>query len=213
MKRWLFLFVSVGIMMLCTTAGADPLKVYILAGQSNMVGMASASTLEHIKMTPDSASYYADVFDADGKPVVMDQVYISYGTTGDGELDHGKLGPEQQPVRQDAVPAPLRRSGRPRHVPAERARGFGQAVISADIHTDRCDAADHTGREPVDRRGIAGLAHHARPRRRAGRCLARDLVAPVLHRSAALCALRYAVRLRGHGRDDLWGVQCPAAAI
>ena len=94
MKRWLFLFVSVGIMMLCTTAGAEPLKVYILAGQSNMVGMATASTLEHIKMTPDTAAYYADVFDADGKPVVLDDVYINYGVSEEGELDHGKLGPE-----------------------------------------------------------------------------------------------------------------------
>jgi hypothetical protein len=94
MKRWLFLLVSVGIMMLGTNSGAEPLKVYILAGQSNMVGMAGANTLEHIKMTPDTAYYYADVFDADGKPVVLSDVYISYGTTSEGELDHGKLGPE-----------------------------------------------------------------------------------------------------------------------
>jgi hypothetical protein len=56
----LFFFASIAV--------ARPLKVYILAGQSNMVGMNNASTLEHIKMLPDSViREYADVFDADGK--------------------------------------------------------------------------------------------------------------------------------------------------
>jgi hypothetical protein len=32
-----------------------PLKVYLLAGQSNMTGMVSKGTLEHLKMFPDTA--------------------------------------------------------------------------------------------------------------------------------------------------------------
>jgi len=57
--------------------GKRPLKVFILAGQSNMVGMASSSTLEHIKMFPDTSKEFEDLFDKDGKPVVLDDVYVS----------------------------------------------------------------------------------------------------------------------------------------
>ncbi len=54
-----------------------PLKVYILAGQSNMTGMVASSTLEHIKMFPDTAKEFADLFDKDGKPVILDDGYVS----------------------------------------------------------------------------------------------------------------------------------------
>lgn len=64
-----------------------PLKVYILAGQSNMVGMASATTLEHIKLLPDSANEFKDMFDKDGKPVVIDDVWVAFGER------NGKLAP------------------------------------------------------------------------------------------------------------------------
>lgn len=85
------------LMSVLTASGfavAEPLKVYILAGQSNMVGMASAKTLDHIKMTPGSALTYADIFDENGDPVVLDEVYIYSTATSNGEAEHGKLGPE-----------------------------------------------------------------------------------------------------------------------
>jgi len=66
-----------------------PLKVYILAGQSNMTGMVSSATLEHIKMFPDTAKEFADLFDKDGKPVIHDAVYVSQWN----EKDSGKLAP------------------------------------------------------------------------------------------------------------------------
>lgn len=53
------------------------LKVYLLAGQSNATGIVKNSTLEHIKMFPDSAKEFADLFDANGKPVELDQVQVS----------------------------------------------------------------------------------------------------------------------------------------
>ena len=56
---------------------AKPLKVYLLAGQSNATGIVKTSTLEHIKMFPDSAKEFADLFDANGKPVELDQVQVS----------------------------------------------------------------------------------------------------------------------------------------
>ncbi|MFY7877707.1 MAG: hypothetical protein ACOVQM_19785, partial [Pirellula sp.] len=56
---------------------AKPLKVFVFAGQSNMTGMARTRTLEHIKMSPETAREYADLFDKDGKPVALDSVYVS----------------------------------------------------------------------------------------------------------------------------------------
>lgn len=56
---------------------ARPLKIYILAGQSNMTGMVKNSTLEHIKMSPASAKEFADMFDAKGNPVELDLVQVS----------------------------------------------------------------------------------------------------------------------------------------
>ena len=63
------------------------LKVDILAGQSNMTGMISSKTLEHIKMFPDTARVFADLFDEIGEPLVLDDVYVSQWKEKDG----GKL--------------------------------------------------------------------------------------------------------------------------
>ena len=54
-----------------------PLKVYIMAGQSNMTGMVKTNTLAHIKMFPESAKEFEDLFNKDGSPVVLDDVYVS----------------------------------------------------------------------------------------------------------------------------------------
>ena len=54
-----------------------PMKVFVLAGQSNMTGMARTRTLEHIKMFPETREKFADLFDKDGKPVGLDEVYVS----------------------------------------------------------------------------------------------------------------------------------------
>ena len=56
---------------------AKPLKVYLLAGQSNATGIVKNSTLEHIKMFPDTAKEFADLFDANGNPVELDKVQVS----------------------------------------------------------------------------------------------------------------------------------------
>jgi hypothetical protein len=56
---------------------SKPMKVFVFAGQSNMTGMARTRTLEHLKMSPETARKYADVFDKDGKPVTLDSVYVS----------------------------------------------------------------------------------------------------------------------------------------
>lgn len=70
-------------------AQGKPLKVYLLAGQSNMTGMVSSGTLEHLKMFPDTAKEFAALFDKDGKPVVLDDVYVSQWKG----KENGKLAP------------------------------------------------------------------------------------------------------------------------
>lgn len=69
-----------------------PLKVYILAGQSNMTGMVKASTFEHIKMDPETAKDFEALFDENGDPVVLDEVYVSCWPKGDNEAK-GPLAP------------------------------------------------------------------------------------------------------------------------
>ncbi|MHC4248246.1 MAG: sialate O-acetylesterase [Planctomycetota bacterium] len=70
-------------------AAAKPLKVYILAGQSNMEGHARISTFDYIGLDPATAPILEEMRGADGKPRVCDDVWISY-RTGDGE-GFGKL--------------------------------------------------------------------------------------------------------------------------
>jgi hypothetical protein len=67
-----------------------PLKVFIFAGQSNMTGMARTRTLEHLKMSPETAKEYADVFDKDGNPTTLDAVYVSQWMDKEG----GRLEPK-----------------------------------------------------------------------------------------------------------------------
>ena len=86
---------------------AAPLKVFILAGQSNMQGHAKISTFEHIGMDPATKPLLDAMTDTDGKPRVCERVWISsIGCVGDdtteqtGRLTAGfgatkeKIGPE-----------------------------------------------------------------------------------------------------------------------
>ncbi|RYD28909.1 MAG: hypothetical protein EOP86_22405 [Verrucomicrobiaceae bacterium] len=94
-------------------APAKPLKVFILAGQSNMEGHAEIRTFDYIGDDPATAPLLRQMRGADGKPAVCRQVWISYLTgigeengEGFGKLtagygsrdnpaeDGGKIGPE-----------------------------------------------------------------------------------------------------------------------
>jgi Carbohydrate esterase, sialic acid-specific acetylesterase len=57
-----------------------PLKVYILAGQSNMQGKAQPSTLPSMAKDPETKALYDKIVDADGKPRVQKNVILSYLT-------------------------------------------------------------------------------------------------------------------------------------
>jgi len=59
---------------------AKPLKVYILAGQSNMEGPANIGTFDYIGDDSATAPMLKMMRGADGKPAVCDGVWISYLT-------------------------------------------------------------------------------------------------------------------------------------
>jgi alpha-galactosidase len=72
---------------------AKPLKVFILAGQSNMEGPAGISTFDYIGDDPATAPMLKMMRGADGKPAVCDGAWISY-LTGANEKNfelNGKL--------------------------------------------------------------------------------------------------------------------------
>jgi len=66
--------------MVSSQAVAKPLKVFILAGQSNMEGPANIKTIDYIGDDPATTPMYKEMVGADGKPVVCDHAWISYLT-------------------------------------------------------------------------------------------------------------------------------------
>lgn len=72
-----------------TAPAADkPLKVFILAGQSNMQGHASISTFGSMAGDPKTAPLLKEMWNSDGQPKVCDRVWItSVGCLGDAYTD------------------------------------------------------------------------------------------------------------------------------
>jgi len=79
MKPTIFL-AAVLIFALSPYALAKPLKVFILAGQSNMEGHAAISTFDYIGKDPLTAPLLKEMRKLDGSPRVCDQVWMSYLT-------------------------------------------------------------------------------------------------------------------------------------
>lgn len=101
---------------MAATAAQRPLKVFILAGQSNMEGHARVETFDYIGDDPATLPLLKMMRGADGKPTVCENVWMSYLTghydgsangEGTGKLtagfgargdkptkDGGKIGPE-----------------------------------------------------------------------------------------------------------------------
>ena len=85
MKASIFIIFSV-----CSLAWADgPLKVFILAGQSNMEGHARIETFDFIGDDPASAPLLEEMRDADGQPRVAENAWISYFTGRGDENGEG----------------------------------------------------------------------------------------------------------------------------
>ncbi len=66
--------------VLAPFSGAAPLKVYILAGQSNMEGHAKLSSFDHIGMDPKTSPILEEMRGEDGESAVLDDVWITYRT-------------------------------------------------------------------------------------------------------------------------------------
>src|SRR5947209_1176955 len=74
-------------------AAARPLKVFILAGQSNMQGHANLSTIDSMADDPKTAPVLKEMRNADGTPHVCRKVWISsIGCAGDDTTEQkGKV--------------------------------------------------------------------------------------------------------------------------
>lgn len=66
-------------------ADSRPLKVFVLAGQSNMEGPASIETFDYIGDDPATAPLLKMMRGPDGKPTVCDGAWISYLTGAENE--------------------------------------------------------------------------------------------------------------------------------
>ena len=84
-------------------ASGQPLKVYVLVGQSNMQGHAHVRTLEHLGMAPETIPLLREIRGEDGVDRVHRDIWISSLSTGGekhGQLttgygaDENKIGPE-----------------------------------------------------------------------------------------------------------------------
>lgn len=78
---------------IASPAAAKPLKVFILAGQSNMQGHVNVSTFDSLADDPKTAPLLKEMRHADGTPRLCRQVWISsIGCAGDDTTEqHGKL--------------------------------------------------------------------------------------------------------------------------
>ena len=72
-----------------TKPSKGKLKVFILAGQSNMEGHAKIETFDYLGDDPATAPLLKMMRGADGKPTVCDNVWISYFTGMDENNGEG----------------------------------------------------------------------------------------------------------------------------
>ena len=80
-RRWIFLAALAFPLLACAQSKPVPaigkLKVFILAGQSNMQGHAEIGTFDYIGDAPVTAPILKEMRDASGKPRVCDTVWIT----------------------------------------------------------------------------------------------------------------------------------------
>lgn len=104
--RFLIVVVAFGLWSNFAAADQKPLKVFILAGQSNMQGHAHVRTFEAMGLAPKMTPILEEMQDANGNPRVCENVWISSIGSADeeqvGKLTAGfgakargpKIGPE-----------------------------------------------------------------------------------------------------------------------
>lgn len=84
--------IAVTLLAACVSFNAEskPLKVFILAGQSNMQGHAKVATFDHLAMDPKTAPMLKEMRASNGKPLVCEDVWISAFGVAEEE-QHGRL--------------------------------------------------------------------------------------------------------------------------
>ncbi len=88
MTRYTISFALLAAITLAASAADKPLKVYILAGQSNMQGHAQVRTFDSLADDPKTAPLLKEMRGPDGKPKVCEKVWItSVGCQGDAYSD------------------------------------------------------------------------------------------------------------------------------
>lgn len=88
MNKLKALFVTATLMAVSIGYAARPIKVFILAGQSNMQGHAHVSTIPSMADDPKTANLLKQMQNPDGTYKVCDRVWISsVGCAGDGYAD------------------------------------------------------------------------------------------------------------------------------
>jgi len=111
--RTLAIVLTWAMLSLPVLAAGKPIKVFILAGQSNMEGHAKVETFDYIGDDPVTAPLLKKMRNAEGRPHVCDGAWISYytgrgekngegagklttgyGSRPDPSADGGKIGPE-----------------------------------------------------------------------------------------------------------------------
>ena len=112
MKRLLVVLMVLSFHERLAAAADGPLKVFVLAGQSNMEGHARIETFDFIGDDPTTAPLLAEMRDSSGHPRTCDHVWISY-LTGDGDdmaEAFGRLtagyGARQVPAKSDGKIGP-----------------------------------------------------------------------------------------------------------
>ena len=90
--------------VLSLSAAAKPLKVYILAGQSNMEGHAQTKTFPAVAKDPKSAHLHKKMVGTDGEALVHDGVHIAYAY---GDFGGNPVGRKSGPGAPRAAGAPV----------------------------------------------------------------------------------------------------------
>lgn len=83
--KHIFTFFAAILLTVSASAAEKPIKVFILAGQSNMEGHAEIATFDYIGDDPATAPLLKKMRGSDGEPVVCADAWISYLTEADDQ--------------------------------------------------------------------------------------------------------------------------------
>ena len=85
----LFAFVTIMLLTVSHSDGGKPLKIYIMAGQSNMEGHAHARVLDYLGDDPATSDLLKQIKADDGSYRLVPNTWISYLTGTGGRIDGG----------------------------------------------------------------------------------------------------------------------------